>query len=417
MTHPPRVVGEACGDARPPIGQLGIDSRWLVACFVAFTAYAGAVVFSGGNDGTWATWAVGGYAAAAAAAVLAWRSRRPAAVSLSIALGLALVGPTVWLILNAPATPDVAVVTQGAKLLVHTGSPYLPTAQLKNVLSYNPYLPAMTIFGLPRAAGIRGLLGDTRPWLVVMTFLVLVASFWLADSRRQPGERSSTWRAVFALGTPILALPLAVGITDGPIIALVCLALGLLVRAERLTVAAAIAIGAACAMKFTAWPALPVLAAMVWARQGVTAAVRFVAAAAGTAVALVVAFAPGLFRHPGELIPNVVLFPLGLTHHKTPAASPLPGHLLASAGSAGHAAAVGLLIAAGVGVVISLVLQPPADVRAAAVRLSIGLVLLFTLAPASRFGYYDYPLALLGWLALASPSRAEQTVPAVAVDA
>ena len=42
-----------------------------------------------------------------------------------------------------------------------------------------------------------------------------------------------------------------------------------------------------------------------------------------------------------------MLFPLGLTKHKTPAASPLPGHLLADTGLAGHWMAVGLLAAAG----------------------------------------------------------------------
>jgi hypothetical protein len=122
-------------------------------------------------------------------------------------------------------------------------------------------------------------------------------------------------------------------------------------------------------------------------------------------VVLVAAFAPALLAHPGALVQNVVLFPLGLTQHKTPAASPVPGHMLAGLGPAGHAAAIGLLIAAAVGVGASLVLRPPADVRAATIRLAVGLVLLFALAPASRFGYFAYPIALLGWLALARQGR------------
>jgi hypothetical protein len=35
-----------------------------------------------------------------------------------------------------------------------------------------------------------------------------------------------------------------------------------------------------------------------------------------------------------------------------------------------------------------------------AFRLAVGYAALFTLDPSTRFGYYAYPLALLGWLAL-----------------
>jgi hypothetical protein len=325
------------------------------------------------------------------------------------------VAPVIWLVLRAPATPDVAVVAQSAQLLLHHGSPYLPAGRLTTVLSYNPYLPGMALFGLPRAAGLPGLIGDTRPWLVAVTLVLLAASFRIAAAR--PGDQearrgSAPWAAaVFAVGSPVLALELAVGITDGPVIALVCLALACLVRrvsqqSGRLLTVAGLAVGVACAMKFTAWPALPVIAAMLWARDGRRVAGRFAAVSLATAVALVAAFAPALLAHPGTLVQNVVLFPLGLTQHKTPAASPVPGHILAGIGPAGHAAAIGLLIAAAVAVGVSLVLRPPADVRAAAVRLAVGLVLLFALAPASRFGYFAYPIALLGWLAMTRQDRA-----------
>jgi hypothetical protein len=357
------------------------------------------MVFAGGNDGTWATWAVGAYAVAALAA---WRLDR-VGLPLVVAFAFGLVAPTVWLVLRVPATPDVVVVTQAARLLIHHGSPYLPTTQLATVTSYNPYLPAMTIFGLPRAVGLPGLLGDTRPWLVGVTLVLLGTSFWIVARQRETvrGTRLvALWCAVFAVGSPILALSLAVGITDGPIIALVCLALACIARSPRLTLPAGVAVGVACAMKFTAWPALPVIAAMLWARDGRAVAVRFVATVVGVAVVLSAALAPGLFLHPGVLVPNVILFPLGLTAHKTPAASPLPGHLLAGLGSAGHDAAIGLLIAAGVAVAVSLVWKPPRDVPATTVRLALGLVLLFGLAPSSRFGYFAYPIALIGWLLL-----------------
>jgi phosphatidylinositol alpha-1,6-mannosyltransferase len=113
------------------------------------------------------------------------------------------------------------------------------------------------------------------------------------------------------------------------------------------------------------------------------------------------------------LVQNTVLFPLGLTSIKTPAASPLPGHLLAMIGPAGQAVAVGLLIAVGAAVAVSLVVRPPRDGRGAVVRLAVGLAMMFALSPATRFGYFAYPVGLVGWLALSStPDTQSPEVPA-----
>jgi hypothetical protein len=406
--------------ARPDRGFV-LRRRWLVACYAVFTAYACAMVFTGGNDGAWARWAVAGYAVAG---VMAWRSRR-VGVALLAALAGGLLAPTVWLILRAPATPDVVVVSQSARQLLHHGTPYLPAGQLTRVTSYNPYLPTMALFGLPGAAGLPGLAGDTRLWLIVVAAALLAASFWVAAPHRAAARQAApatgtthpappggarcrtcgvdaAWAAVFALGSPVLALALAVGITDAPVIALVCLAFACVARrSPRLLLVAGVATGVACALKFTAWPALPVIAALLAARDGARAAVRFAAAAVVTAAVGIAAFGPALLAHPGALVQNVVLFPLGLTRHKTPAASPVPGHVLAGLGSAGHAVAIGLLIAAGLAMAAWLVLRPPTSVVAAVWRLAVGLTLLFALAPASRFGYFAYPIALLGWLTLA----------------
>jgi len=99
-------------------------------------------------------------------------------------------------------------------------------------------------------------------------------------------------------------------------------------------------------------------------------------------------------------------YPLGLTRHLTPAASPLPGHLLAATGTAGHWAAITLLLVAGLAVAAWLLLRRPADDRAAAWRLAAGLCVMFTLAPATRWGYFAYPLGLLGWLGLTGRHQA-----------
>jgi hypothetical protein len=161
----------------------------------------------------------------------------------------------------------------------------------------------------------------------------------------------------------------------------------------------------ACALKNTAWLAIPVLAAMFWSRDGARAAGRFAASSVVAAVLLIAAIAPAALIRPTAMIQNTVLFPLGLTRHKTPAQSLLPGHLLAASGSGGHLLSVALLLAAAVAVLASLIVRPPRDVRAATLRLAIGLALIFTLGPNDRFGYFVYPLGLLGWMALTNPRR------------
>ena len=67
--------------------------------------------------------------------------------------------------------------------------------------------------------------------------------------------------------------------------------------------------------------------------------------------------------------------------------------------------AVGLLSLAGLAIAASLVVRPPRDVPSATWRLILGLTLMFTLAPATRFGYYLYPAGLLVWLLVVTIGR------------
>jgi len=53
-----------------------------------------------------------------------------------------------------------------------------------------------------------------------------------------------------------------------------------------------------------------------------------------------------------------------------------------------------------VALVVSLVTAPPSTPAQAATRIALGLTALFLLSPATRFGYFCYPLALYGWVAL-----------------
>jgi Glycosyltransferase family 87 len=351
----------------------------------------------------WGAWAALGYALAALTAAL-WRSRgRDAA--LAIALIGALAAPLAWQVkfgakISTAGDGSLKVVARAAALLLQHGTPYLPADQISRVLEYNPYEPAMAIFGLPAAAGLHGAAGNPRLWMAITAAAVLAAAFRLA----KPG--SALRSTAFAFGSPVLALPLTTGLTDLPVLALLCLTLACTAKCPRWRrpqLVAAIALGAACAIKATAWPALPVIAAMLAARDGGRAAARFAGSAGITTAVLVAVTAPAAATAPAALFQNTVLFPLGMTRHQTQADSPLPGHLLAATGPAGRWAALGLLGAAGLALGASLVVRPPADSRAAAWRLAVSLAVLFTLAPASRWGYFAYPAALLGFVAMTAP--------------
>ena len=377
-----------------------------MAVYAAFGVYAvAAAVFSGGEDQVWAIWAACGYAVAL---FMLWRwSGRMAAAGVSVAL--ALLAPLLWLSVAYPLEAGMWVIDRSATLLLHHGTPYLSAAQVTSWLSYNPYLPVMTLFGLASAAGLGGLAGNSGVWIAVGTVVPLTAAFWIAMPHRGCAtcRRDALLATAVAVASPVVGLNLAVITTDPPVLAMIVLALALAARpaASRAagTVGSGVALGVACDLKSTAWLAVPVLAAMFAARDGARAAGRFVAASAVTAVVLVAAFAPAALtslRGADALVQNSVLFPLGLTRYKTPAESLLPGHLLTAMGMAGHVVSVGLLLAAGLGIAISLVIRPPRDVTAAAWRLAIGLALMFLLGPNVRFGYFIYPLGLIGWLAL-----------------
>ena len=411
--------------ATPPLRRL-LDgaARTPAAWYAGFALYAaGVALFSGrGLDRWWGIWAAGGYAVAFAVAVAARPGRRGArgsqAWALAVAVAVALMAPLVWLATREPVTPDALVVARSGVLLVHQGTPYLQSAALARGgwLAYNPYLPVMAVFGLPKALGLPGLLADPRPWLAGVTFLILLAAFRISGIKRIGDTPvTSLGLAALAISSPVMAFPLAEGITDPPVIALTCLALALLIRFGG-GWQPAVALGVVCAMKYTAWPALAVLVVMVIVSDGGRAAARFTATALGTAIALTAALAPAGILHPAAIVANTVAYPLGLTGARSPAASPLPGHLLASLGPAGHAAAIALLLAAGAALIASLISAPPRTPAEAAKRIALGLTALFALSPATRFGYFCYPLALYGWVALAgyrARGRRQETPPPV----
>ncbi len=375
-----------------------VQRRWLVAVLAVSGVFAGATALFTTNalHRIWGVAAVGAYGLAAIVA-LAWKSRG-ADLALLIALSGAVAGPLMWLAASGQAQPEVVVIARSADLLVRHGDPYQSQAQITqtgNPNSYNPYLPALTLFGLPHALGLPGLSSDPRLWFGLSFAVMLI--FALKRARAPDPWR---WTALI-IATPAIALPIVVGGTDLPVLALMCLGLAFL-RAEPRPIAAGLALGAASAMKATAWPALIIAGALLAASGGWRPVARFAAAALAVCAAVIGPFAA---LWPREVVQNTIMFPLGLTRIKSQAASPLLGHLLAQTGSVGRMVAIALLAAAGLAVAASLVVRPPADARAAALRLAVGLALMFTLAPSTRFGYFSYPAALLVWMWLAGPER------------
>jgi hypothetical protein len=377
-----------------PAHEHWLNWRRLLIANGAFAIYATAqAVDTGDADRTWAIWAAAGYGVTT---IIFWLTRHknvPLIMPLLVALAGALAAPVTWLASRVAPTAEVKVISQSAYLLLHHGTPYLGAGQLDNVLSYNPYLPVMALFGMPRALGATGLFGDPRVWLTAVSIALIFAAFSVAAPHRHCDDcrHGVLLSTVFIAASPVIAFPLAVGITDPPVIALMFLTLALIAKPSGLMRAAG-ALGVAAAMK--AW--------------------RFAAATIVIAIGLSVLLAPMGLANPYTFLQNTVLFPLGLTKHKTPAASPLPGHLLADTSMAGHWAAVGLLAAAGAAFVVWLIARPPRDTRAAAWRLAIGLTAMFTLAPATRWGYFVYPIGLVGWLLLTRPPTA---VPSIEIPA
>jgi hypothetical protein len=409
VTVRPGPSGNSTPGRRPVWQSLTtIRRRWVAATFVACSGYAGAVALFTNNElhRRWGTIAAIGYLLAAVC-VLVWRSR---GLDLALVVGFCggLLVPLCWLAATGQQQPEVSVIIRSAQLLIQHGTPYQSTAALAashHPYDYDPYLPVMTLFGLPRALA-SGLITDPRLWFGA-AFLV---AFGLALAAA--GAKDWLRWTVFVTASPVIAFELAVGGTDIPVLGLMCLGLALLwgrvagdgPAGGRLMrpVMAGVVMGVGAAMKATAWPALVIGFALLAVRDGRRATTTFTVAVLATCAVLV---GPVAALWPGALTVNTVLFPLGLTKSASPAASPLPGHLLADTGHVGHLIAVGLLMLAGLIIAASLVVRPPRDVPAATRRLIIGLSLMFALAPATRFGYFLYPLGLLAWLLIASVGR------------
>ena len=250
---------------------------------------------------------------------------------MAVAVAGALIVPLAWMAWSGHGQPEVSVVIRSAALFLHHGTPYQgahTVATAHNPYVYNPYLPALAVFGVPHALFGGGPLTDPRLWFGVVFVLGFAGTLALTGVRRP-----WLWTAVVT-ASPVIAFPLVTGGDDLPVLALICVGLALLrdgrrPRPELRIVLAGLALGLASAMKATAWPALAVAVVLVATRGSKRAAAWLACAAIAVPIAV---DGPVLFAQPSAVVSNTILFPLGLTKIQSPAASFLPGHLIARPG-------------------------------------------------------------------------------------
>ncbi|WP_098013811.1 MULTISPECIES: glycosyltransferase 87 family protein [unclassified Streptomyces] len=363
------------------------DAAWWAFC--AATALALGAFSSLGPHRVWGAAAALGYTAAA---VLAGRGRSPRTAG-AVAVTGAVLLPLVVLLAVDRAQLEVDVVARSAGLLLSGGTPYLERPTVPE--DFNPYLPGMAAFGIPEAVAGPGPLTDPRLWMGA-AFLGAFALALPAGARRE----APRWLAA----CPLVALPLAVGGVDLPVAGLMCL--GLARAGQGRAGRAGLSLGVAAALKWTAWPAVPVALALLATtgggdgRRGSRAALRCGLVALFTVAAIVL---PAALRDPGAFRTHVVDFPLGFTGAVSSAASPLPGHLLATQLPGGRTPALLLLGVSALLLAVSLLVRPPATAAAAAARLALGLLLAIGFMPATRFGYLVHPLVLGAWALARQP--------------
>jgi hypothetical protein len=321
------------------------------------------------------------------------------------------------------AQDEVLVIEAGGHRLLETGTPYLDRAAIAalpdadRLLAYLPYQPVMAVFGLPRALDPGAhWWTDARLWFAVVTVVALVCAVGMLA--RAGGSGPALVRALQMITVlPLAALTLATGGDDLPVLALCLLALAL--GATRRLGWAGVAVGVAASLKLFAWPVVLVLGVYAFTRRH---HVRYALGAFGLPILTAL---PALLLSAGALAESVLAFPFGQGLVHSPAASPLPGHLVAAYLPGGAIIAAILLLVAGVAFAIVLTRRPPITAGAVSRLCGYGMLAATLLLPSTRFGYLLYPVVLLVWApALRLPkddilfqlgrySRAYRPIPAI----
>lgn len=411
--------------------RLGIDVAFYLGCLAFAVATAFASEFYGYR--VWGSFAVAGYGFAAAHStwllLAARRGTGPSGPFGSRWLGIGAIGlfamilPLAvlvirrltgvdWLItpFSWSAQPEVWVIERSAKLMLENGTPYVDVTALGRAVEvndYTPYGPVMTVFGLPRAlfggGPVANALTDAR-WMFALAAVACV----LVSLRLLRWPKIPVSAAQLALACPLTALTWAVAGPDLAIVGLLVLSFAL--AATGRSIAAGLVLALVISAKLIVAPAAVVLGLLLLTRRGPRALGGF---AAALLVTTAVVHVPVYLVDPKAFVEHVFRFPMGIGAIKSPAASPLPGHLIASLGPVGTAVSFALVGIAAVVILVWLVRRPPATGSDALLRIAVGLGALILLTPATRYGYLVYPLVLLGTRLVfrAAESREAAVVP------
>lgn len=363
----------------------------------------------------WGAIAIGGYAPAAiASCMLLFRYAVPIITRMWISVAASAAVTLMPLMaaviersqgVSGRAQEEVLVVEASAQRFVESGTPYLSADSIAGLdtnaqlLAYNPYQPGMAVFGLPHAGFGAHWFTDARIWFAAVT----LAATWVAIRMLvKVGMPRPAWvRVVQSLGVlPICALTLATGGDDLPVVALATLAFSCVATKRYLL--AGFVIGAAAAMKLFAWPVLIVVLIVAYKRGALK---WLIVPAVGIPV---LSTLPVMTADWSAFIDNVIDFPLGNGVIASPAASPLPGYLIATYVPGGDGLAVGLLLAAGLVVAGCLLWWPPRNGYSAAAWCAVGLAVAMVLMPSSRFGYLIYPAVFGMWWWVLSQTEVRQ---------
>jgi hypothetical protein len=357
--------------------HLGVAAACAVCALIAIGM---AMVTDQTPHRVWGLLAAAGYLVAGVASL---RTRRPI-VGVRVAAAGSVLLPTVVLVLAGLSQPEVGVVERSARLLVDTGSPYLATPT--TTYDVNPYLPAMSLFGLPRLVFPNNGLGDPRWWFLAVFCICFVAADRL--TRRARGTEPVLWAL---LACPFLALHASVGGHDLPVVGLLCLSIALASRGR--TSQAGLALGLACALKASAWPAAAVIGALVVARWGWKHGGRF--AANATAVVVGVSLPVLLGPTAGAMFDQAAGFPMANSTFASPADSPTPGVLLSHGGPTAKLIGYALMLVVVLALLVALAWRPPRTLTQAAGFLALALTAAMLVLPTSRAGYLLYPVVLV----------------------
>jgi hypothetical protein len=302
---------------------------------------------------------------------------------------------------TAHVQPEVTVVERAGEAFVKGKDPYSQIKPHQHVNlppgqpaydAYNPYLPLMSLFGGPRSTHVSPRLTDARVAFSVFTILVVVVA--MALCRGPTGPRVLALQSMTVL--PTAALPLATGGDDLPVAALMLLGLVLLQRRRPLW--AGIALGVAASMKITAWPLAALAFLVARDRNGARGRRPSLAVAAGIVGVMIPAVLPTAAENVSAFVDNVVRFPLGLAGVRSPAASPLIGHLVVSHFPGIHRAfTVSVAVAGLLALTYVLVRRRPTSPAALARLVGWVMTVAILLAPATRVGYLLYPIDFFVW--------------------